>query len=421
MPAACQCNASPNTVAAAGRSDYGTFCASWDAPDEKPWCRVASANACGLDTFSSTAGVFWSYAPCKGKPAGAPPPPSVTASKGSAASAHAQAPEKCVGDAMVCRRKVALRGCGALCDYSGAKTAKPGPFFQSLRKPVDCTALFSNTESDAPAKTWPPPRTPPPNMRADYSMNGKVTISSYYFAEKYAGTSDASENTNTKHIARETIWTKAEVDRQIAQARARALPGTYGQYETNNVINAIFGADSACQQHPDMCLKGKHIMVIGSERPWLEALLLAGGASHVTTVEYGVIKSLHPQISTMLPSELRAKFLAGTLKPFDGVATFSSVEHSGLGRYGDALNPWGDIQAIGKAWCVTKVGGPLFIGVMGTKGGAEMIEWNAHRRYGPVRYPHLVANWEQVARGPQGSVEYDYWQALYTLRRLPAV
>ena len=74
--------------------------------------------------------------------------------------------------------------------------------------------------------------------------------------------------------------------------------------------------------------------------------------------------------------------------------------------------------------CVTKVGGPLFIGVMGPKDGVEMIEWNAHRRYGPVRYPHLVANWEQVARGPQSSTEFietNYWQALYTLRRLPAV
>ena len=125
LRATCQCNASPNTVAAAGRSDYGTFCASWDAPDEKPWCRVASATACGLDTFSSTAGIFWSHAPCKGKPAGAPPPPSVTASKGSAASAHAQAPEKCVGDAMACRRKVALRGCGALCSRAAVDPAPP--------------------------------------------------------------------------------------------------------------------------------------------------------------------------------------------------------------------------------------------------------------------------------------------------------
>ena len=43
--------------------------------------------------------------------------------------------------------------------------------------------------------------------------------------------------------------------------------------------------------------------------------------------------------------------------------TFSSVEHSGLGRYGDALNPWGDILTIAKALCVTREGGSLTIGV----------------------------------------------------------
>ena len=30
---------------------------------------------------------------------------------------------------------------------------------------------------------------------------------------------------------------------------------------------------------------------------------------------------------------------------YDCVASFSSVEHSGLGRYGDELNPFGDLQA----------------------------------------------------------------------------
>jgi hypothetical protein len=49
---------------------------------------------------------------------------------------------------------------------------------------------------------------------------------------------------------------------------------------------------------------------------------------------------------------------------FDAIVTFSSVEHSGLGRYGDALNPWGDIIAIARAWCITKQGGSLTIGVM---------------------------------------------------------
>ena len=37
---------------------------------------------------------------------------------------------------------------------------------------------------------------------------------------------------------------------------------------------------------------------------------------------------------------------------------------SGLGRYGDALNPWGDLQAIARAWCVCKPDGGLLLGVM---------------------------------------------------------
>ena len=35
---------------------------------------------------------------------------------------------------------------------------------------------------------------------------------------------------------------------------------------------------------------------------------------------------------------------------FDAVVSFSSIEHSGLGRYGDALNPWGDLIASAQAW-----------------------------------------------------------------------
>ena len=55
--------------------DYGAYCRSWDAPDEKPWCRVAK-DACGKDTFQgATAGAYWSHVPCKdGASAGATAP-----------------------------------------------------------------------------------------------------------------------------------------------------------------------------------------------------------------------------------------------------------------------------------------------------------------------------------------------------------
>ncbi len=45
----------------------------------------------------------------------------------------------------------------------------------------------------------------------------------------------------------------------------------------------------------------------------------------------------------MTPKEFAQTYLNGTLRPFDVMITFSSVEHSGLGRYGDILNPWGDL------------------------------------------------------------------------------
>jgi hypothetical protein len=33
-------------------------------------------------------------------------------------------------------------------------------------------------------------------------------------------------------------------------------------------------------------------------------------------------------------------------RQFDGVVTYSSLEHGGLGRYGDELNPWADLVKI---------------------------------------------------------------------------
>ena len=48
---------------------------------------------------------------------------------------------------------------------------------------------------------------------------------------------------------------------------------------------------------------------------------------------------------------------------------------------------------------------------LGVPAGAEMIQWNAHRQYGPLRLPHLLANWEQVTTGPSS-------QPLYVVRRM---
>lgn len=123
---------------------------------------------------------------------------------------------------------------------------------------------------------------------------------------------------------------------------------------------------------------------------------LMGGGSQVTTIEYGIIQSLHPQVHTLTPRQAREAYAAGGLGPFDAIASFSSVEHSGLGRYSDAFNPWGDLQAVARLWCVCKPGGGFLLGVPSMDSDEDVIVWNAHRLYGPFLYSHLTANWDQV-------------------------
>ena len=130
----------------------------------------------------------------------------------------------------------------------------------------------------------------------------------------------------------------------------------------------------------------------------MEAILLEVGASHVTTIEYGEMESSHPQLTVLTPSQATRRWQRGELE-FDGGVTYSSIEHSGLGRYGDILNPFGDIQAVAKAWCYTRPGGALLLGQLESETRDELV-YNAHRVYGPRRWPHLLANWEQVDRVP---------------------
>ena len=156
--------------------------------------------------------------------------------------------------------------------------------------------------------------------------------------------------------------------------------GTYGIPGTNDVRDSI----------GTLPIEGKSILVIGTEKPWLEAILLYHGAAKVTTLEYAEIRSEHKQIKTMQPYQFRERSIAGTLESFDGIVSHSSLEHSGLGRYGDALNPWGDILAVARAWCVTKPGGFMYLGV---PTGNDVVYSNWHRIYGRIRWPLLAANW----------------------------
>ena len=84
-------------------------------------------------------------------------------------------------------------------------------------------------------------------------------------------------------------------------------------------------------------VKEGRVLVIGSNDPWIEVILLEKGAKHVTTLEYMVVENSHPNITAVTPDIIREMYLDKKFQNddqrFDAMVTFSSLEHSGLGRY----------------------------------------------------------------------------------------
>ncbi|XP_063405619.1 uncharacterized protein LOC134689576 [Mytilus trossulus] len=268
------------------------------------------------------------------------------------------------------------KDCGQLCDTT--RTGLPGPFFDHILANVNCTSLFENKYIDNGHGLSQAPGQIPTELMNDFTMNGRIPLKKFYLNQQYLGQKD-----------KKLLWSEKLIEDWIALAKRGQLNGNYGAIETNALRDGL-------QHAPN--IKGGRVLVIGSEIPWVEACVLEAGAREVVTLEYAEIVSEHPRVKTILPYDFRMKFLHQKIELFDAVVTFSSVEHSGLGRYGDALNPWGDIIAISRAWCVTRAGGSLTIGVQ-YNFHDEFIRFNADRWYGKIRYPFLTTNWKQIYRG----------------------
>lgn len=115
------------------------------------------------------------------------------------------------------------------------------------------------------------------------------------------------------------------------------------------------------------------------------------GATKILTVEYAEIKSDFPGHSSLHPVAYAQAWLDKKVTEFDFAVSFSSHEHSGLGRYGDRVNPYGDIEEFQRMSCSVKPLGLFFLGV---PVGHDYLVWNAHRIYGPARLPMVTANWQ---------------------------
>lgn len=91
-----------------------------------------------------------------------------------------------------------------------------------------------------------------------------------------------------------------------------------------------------------------------------------------------------------LMAELPAEWCGCT----DSLSCLHSIEHFGLGRYGDRVDPAGHLKGIERLMAMVAPGGIFYLS---TQIGEERIEFNAHRVFSPsTMLSWFTAGWEIV-------------------------
>jgi len=208
----------------------------------------------------------------------------------------------------------------------------------------------------------------PQELIAQFTLNGTIPVANWWF--------DGSKKTQIE-------WTSIYIDEFVKNFSLKNIEENIPLHEPYpNASRLLLAALEKFQ------IKSQNIAVIGSETPWIEAILLNLNNT-VTTVEYNTPNCSDPRIKCISYDDF-----CSTDYQYDCVVSYSSIEHSGLGRYGDALNPNGDIETMEQVH-KKLIDNGLFI--WGAPVGQDALVWNAHRIYGPRRLPVLFEKFHELA------------------------
>jgi len=154
-------------------------------------------------------------------------------------------------------------------------------------------------------------------------------------------------------------------------------------------------------------IKDKNVAVLGSISPWIEVICLFLGAKNVYTIDYNRIIIEHQDDESKRIKFINMKDLNNYDK-FDVIITFSSIEHDGLGRYGDPINPYGEIDALNEAYDMLVDDGYLICGI--PVGSKNCLICNWHRIFSKEHLNKMFSKFEKIGEipFPYGSNEIFY-------------
>jgi len=215
-----------------------------------------------------------------------------------------------------------------------------------------------------------PPESMPEAMRAAFTMDGRIPVEAAY-----------RDDTRSEPL----VLTEAAVDAEAAKVRAG---GSVGYAYTTQELRQAFG------RWP---IQGKRVALVGCVRPDYPGMCLAYGAASMTIFDRNRIVSNHPKIWSFVPDQWDGEL-------FDAVVSLSMVDHDGLGRYGDPIDPEADVKAMAWFRDILKPNGLLYFAVAVR---TDCVIWNKGRVYGKLRMPLLLEGWD-VLFAPSAYQRMDF-------------
>ncbi len=205
-----------------------------------------------------------------------------------------------------------------------------------------------------------PPLQIPPDLYDSFTLNRLVKVEYRYID-------------NSSFTIKNKFFYKKDIDNYIERIR-KGENFYYGR--TDEFLR------KAINKYP---INNKTVGIIGSQKPLYESFVLAYGGIPIT-IDYHKILTDDKRLTLYTVKEYEINPVK-----FDSIISISSIEHDGLGRYGDPVNPVGDIEAMTKIRDMLNDDGIFFLSV---PVGKDKLVWNAHRIYGRLRLPLLLKKWE---------------------------
>lgn len=237
---------------------------------------------------------------------------------------------------------------------------------------VWCTKIKETQDTHIKEYLNSPYKEIPAELLSKYTLDGKIPILDWFDDGRKAL---LNQNWDDTYIGKyKNLFLNENIKKQISLWKHEPYP-----YD-----KAAFNVLMSVEKYN---IHNKNVAIIGTTIPWIEAILLNNN-NNVTTVEYNVPKCTVDNLTCIHYDDF-----VKSNTTYDCIFSYSSTEHCGLGRYGDPLDPDGDLTAMKHIY--DKLGKDSYL-FWGGPVGKDTLVWNVHRIYGPLRLSMLFEGFDDV-------------------------